>query len=323
MVNGAHSGKLLRPRFLVIPMHDSEFTLPLSFKLASEIGLEESVLLSFLRQHAFMSRNTVLHFPDDTLTSLLSFWTTPILIRHLNSLQAMGQLKFRRTETGIDVQLATQTGAAQSANASLEAAHSQSAQPNGYSSQVENDVVSKVGKLQRAAKEKGSMAPNEGYSANRVTPAARVKSPGSQPRHTQPMAQNHSAQTDSNFSSGYPAQQDRRGVSDFDIYLEQKERTRQPDQWLPEEATIEQICQSGIPRQFAVELQTEFLLRIREQRKNVRTWNSEFFKYVKRQWQYKQSDRQSYEGTSVSSPSGKSSREQISSALTNIHDTDW
>ncbi|MCZ2723231.1 DnaT-like ssDNA-binding domain-containing protein [Marinomonas sp. 15G1-11] len=115
----------------------------------------------------------------------------------------------------------------------------------------------------------------------------------------------------------------RRGVTDFDLYLEQKERTRQPDQWLPEEATLEQILQLGIPRQFALQLQAEFLLRIKEQRKNVRTWNSEFFKYVKRQWQYKQSDRSSNEGTSSRSYTSRTSKEEVSDALTNIHDTDW
>ena len=63
------------------------------------------------------------------------------------------------------------------------------------------------------------------------------------------------------------ANERRRGVTDFDLYLEQKERTRQPDQWLPEEATLEQLLQLGIPRPFALQLQAEFLLRIKEQRK--------------------------------------------------------
>ncbi|ADZ92042.1 hypothetical protein Marme_2819 [Marinomonas mediterranea MMB-1] len=318
MINGARSGKLLCPRFLVIPMHDSKFTLPLSFKLASEIGLEESVLLSFLRQNAFVMRNNVLHFPDDSLMTLLSFWTTPILIRHLNSLQAMNQLRYRRTEAGIDVQLAEVTASPVTSNVATETG--QPVQPSRYPDLDEGDVVSKVGKLQRAAREKSNVSADRRQDSGHAMPSSRSKSAAPQP---QPIVANHRAKADSNFSANHPAPSDRRGVSDFDIYLEQKERTRQPDQWLPEEATIEQICQSGIPRQFATELQPEFLLRIREQRKNVRTWNSEFFKYVKRQWQYKQSDRQSYEGTSVSSSSGKSSREQISSALTNIHDTDW
>ena len=38
----------------------------------------------------------------------------------------------------------------------------------------------------------------------------------------------------------------------------EKERARQPDQWQPEEATLEQIGQAGIARDFALSLQTEF-----------------------------------------------------------------
>lgn len=271
-------------------MSNTDYLLPISFNLAAEIGLEESVLLSFLRQRAFLTGAGEMFLSHRDIGNMLPFWTMPMVLRLLASLQASQLLQYRRTDQGIAVQTSPASGVT-----------SELTEPPAQSKAHEEDVLAKVSRLQHSAK---------------AAPQVQTPLPPSKPAF-------------SPRERSYPAPQpiassgERRGVSDFDRYLEEKERTRQPDQWLPEESTFEQILQSGIERSFAQQLLPEFLLRIKEQRKNVRTWNSEFFKYVKRQWQYRQSDRGNYEGSSTYSTTAKSNREEVRDAIRNIHDTDW
>ncbi|MBJ7551287.1 DnaT-like ssDNA-binding domain-containing protein [Marinomonas ostreistagni] len=269
-------------------MATPDFLLPVSFNLACELGLEESVLLSYLQQKAHHIGSKQMKISHREIVDMLPFWTAPYVVRLLSSLQMAQRLQFQRTESGLDIVL--EAGEQQS----RVKARSDIGNSSAAGSEVKDDAMSKLSRLQSEATTK------------------------SQPQFTQ----RSRAYSDTSVPS-VASSRDRRGLTDFDLYLEAKERTRQPDQWMPEDATFEQIQQAGIERTFAESLMAEFLLRIKEQRKNVRTWNSEFFKYVKRQWQYKQSDRQSYEGTATYSTNAKSNREQVSSALTNIHDTDW
>ncbi|ETX09443.1 hypothetical protein MUS1_08820 [Marinomonas ushuaiensis DSM 15871] len=285
-------------------MLDNDYILPISFSTAAQIGLEETVLLTFLKQQAYLVNSNVLRVDMSQLSAQLSFWTVPILMRLLTNLQMSQLLSFQRQEKVLEIHLASAQKTAQAIQPATE-------------QESQNDaLMSKMDRLHKASREKP-----EKFTPQPKTYSA--KQPARQ--YDAPSYSGINQRSVSNGPSGnaHPVVNDRRGVTDFDLYLEQKERARQPDQWQPEEATLEQIAQSGVTREFALSLQAEFLLRIKEQRKNVRTWNSEFFKYVKRQWQYKQSDRSSYEGTSGSSKFTKTSREQVSDALTNIHDTDW
>ena len=275
-------------------MLDNDYSLPISFAMAAKIGLEETVLLSYLKQQAYLVNGKSLAVDINQLSRQLPFWTAPQLLRLLDNLQIIQLVSFQRRGQALQIQLSP-----------LDKEDVKNTPSAGHNTAgMEDPIMAKVDRLQRE-----SRAPS---------PA-----PSQQVRPVSERAPDIRQSIRQDYAPALPSVNDRRGVTDFDLYLEQKERSRQPDQWLPEEATLEQITQAGITREFAVSLQTEFLLRIKEQRKNVRTWNSEFFKYVKRQWQYKQSDRSSYEGTSVSSKFGKTSREQVSDALTNIHDTDW
>jgi hypothetical protein len=269
-------------------MLDNDYSLPISFSMAAQIGLEETVLLTFLKQQAYLTNSSAIRVEMSRLSVQLPFWTVPMLMRLLANLQISQLLSFQRQEEILDIHLASPQKAAQAVK------------PAADIMSKDDSLMNKMDRLHKASRDK----PEEFTPQPKSYPAK------------QPVRQYDAP-------SSPPVVNDRRGVTDFDLYLEQKERARQPDQWQPEEATLEQIAQSGIAREFALSLQTEFLLRIKEQRKNVRTWNSEFFKYVKRQWQYKQSDRSSYEGTSGSTKFTKTSREQVSDALNNIHDTDW
>lgn len=279
---------------------ENDYSLPISFSLAAQIGLEEAVLLTFIKQQAYLVNSSVLRVRMSQLGSQLPFWTMPILMRLLTNLQLSQLLQFQRQDDVLDIQLSSlPMGTAGS-----------TAPPPKSAPPVENksdSLMSKMDRLHSAASRDNSAAIRD--NSAEFTPQSKGYPPKASVKSFPPASP--------------PVANDRRGVTDFDLYLEQKERARQPDQWQPEEATLEQIVQAGIAREFALSLQTEFLLRIKEQRKNVRTWNSEFFKYVKRQWQYKQSDRSSYEGTSSSSKFSRTSKEQVSDALTNIHDTDW
>lgn len=278
-------------------MSVTDFTLPISFNLAAELGLEECVLLTFLRQRAHHLRTRQMVISHRDLVDMLSFWTAPYIVRLLTSLQMAGHIQFRKTDVGLELLLEQERNDSEK----IESVKPASRDHFKRQSNEKEDALGKLSRLQSEASKKDQ--PQATF-----TNRNRVSEPDNRGVAPMPMA----------------GKGDRRGVSDFDLYLEAKERNRQPDQWLPEDATFEQIQQAGIERAFAESLLAEFLLRIKEQRKNVRTWNSEFFKYVKRQWQYKQSDRQSYEGTSTAySANSKSNREQVSSALTNIHDTDW
>lgn len=289
-------------------MLDNDYTLPISFSMAAQIGLEETVLMTFLKQQAYLVNSNVLRVEMSQLSTQLSFWTVPILMRLLTNLQMSQLLSFQRQEKILEIHLTS----AQKTD--------QPVQPTAEHEAKDDALMSKMDRLHKASREKPEEFTPQPKVYSAKQPTRQYDAP-SYPAANQRPAKNQ--EPVSNGRNDYPVANDRRGVTDFDLYLEQKERSRQPDQWQPEEATLEQIAQSGVTREFALSLQTEFLLRIKEQRKNVRTWNSEFFKYVKRQWQYKQSDRSSYEGTSGSSKFTKTSREQVSDALTNIHDTDW
>ena len=277
-------------------MLDNDYSLPISFSMAAEIGLEETVLLTFLKQQAYLANAHVIRIEMGRLSVQLPFWTMPMMMRLLANLQISQLLSFQRNDEVLDIQLVSSNNVIQAP------IRNQEQKPARVPDVAAHDetLMGKMDRLHKASREK----------TEEFTPHPK-NHPTKQPVR----------QYDAPFSP--PVANDRRGVTDFDLYLEQKERSRQPDQWQPEEATLEQITQAGIVRDFALSLQPEFLLRIKEQRKNVRTWNSEFFKYVKRQWQYKQSDRSSYEGTSDNTKFNKTSREQVSDALTNIHDTDW
>jgi len=287
-------------------MLNNDYLLPISFSMAAQVGLEETVLLTFLKQQSYVLNSAVLKMDIAHLSAQLPFWTVPMVMRLLANLQISQLLSFQRQDQSLEIQVIP----AQSAVKEDKLGHPE----------AEDPLMNKVNRLQQEARDNASGsrgAPMQPSSQSNFTPKS--------PQMTSPKA-NYAprpAARHNDFSAQPPVVNDRRGITDFDLYLEQKERSRQPDQWQPEEATLEQITQAGIGREFALSLQAEFLLRIKEQRKNVRTWNSEFFKYVKRQWQYKQSDRSSYEGTSGSSKFNKTSREQVSDALTNIHDTDW
>ncbi|WP_245957996.1 DnaT-like ssDNA-binding domain-containing protein [Marinomonas piezotolerans] len=254
-------------------------------------------MLTFLRQRAHHLRTRQMVISHRDLVDMLPFWTAPYIVRLLTSLQMAGHIQFRKTDVGLELLLEQERNDSEK----IESVKPASRDHFKRQSNEKEDALGKLSRLQSEASKKDQ--PQATF-----TNRNRVSEPDNRGVAPMPMA----------------GKGDRRGVSDFDLYLEAKERNRQPDQWLPEDATFEQIQQAGIERAFAESLLAEFLLRIKEQRKNVRTWNSEFFKYVKRQWQYKQSDRQSYEGTSTAySANSKSNREQVSSALTNIHDTDW
>lgn len=284
-------------------MSYNDFMLSISFKTAQEIGLEESVLLTFLEQHAFHISSQDIYFEVEALAAHLSFWTTPVILRLLSNLQLCQRIDFKRVENGLLITLSPQSEG--------ELAPVSKASSQGISPANDTALLNKVSQLKR--------------KAQKLPPTSTVitTNANSTPNKVSQDVGEKVIRTTLAWSETPEKNEKRRGISDFDLYLEEKERARQPDKWQPEEATLEQIIQSGIPRQFALQLQTEFLLRIKEQRKNVRTWNSEFFKYVKRQWQYQQSDRSSHEGTQSSSYNPRTSKEQVSDALSNIHDTDW
>jgi len=295
-------------------MSHNDFILPISFRAAQEIGLEESVLLAFLAQHAFLLSSKSLSFDIESLSAQLPFWTSPVLLRILSSLQLCQSLQFERAGNRLTIHL-------QSNLQSKETVDSRCDEVQEPRQPTASPLLDKVSRLKQQAKKPPSFGETLGehhVSAKKLMSDERVI------EDITPIPQDRAVVSSSSWS-GVPGNtnENRRGVTDFDLYLEQKERTRQPDKWQPEEATLEQITQAGIHRKFALQLQAEFLLRIKEQRKNVRTWNSEFFKYVKRQWQYQQSDRSSYEGTQGSSYNPRTSKEQVSDALSNIHDTDW
>lgn len=309
-------------------MPSNDFILPISFRTAQEIGLEESVLIAFLEQHAFMLSSRVLNFEMSVLAAQLPFWTGPMLQRIFSSLQANQMLSFQKENGRLIVHLNDQNQANDIDNQiSTPSYQASTAVPSSSEShQVNDELVDRIGRLQRQAKNQPSANPEPSQLKSRKNLASshmQYANKQAQNQYPTPSESKPRAATNSWPGAHKSQEEKRRGVSDFDLYLEQKERTRQPDQWQPEESTLEQISQAGINRQFALQLLAEFLLRIKEQRKNVRTWNSEFFKYVKRQWQYKQSDRSSHEGTQGSSYSNRTSKEQVSDALTNIHDTDW
>jgi hypothetical protein len=293
-------------------MLDNDYSLPISFSMAAQIGLEETVLLTFLKQQAYLVNSHVLRVEMGQLSAQLPFWTVPMLMRLLANLQLSQLLNFQRKDELLEIQIG---GAGHSSVTQGSASTAYAPTNHASHAPVDNAPDSLMGKMDRLHKASRDKQENTSAHPNHNVQPRSAPQPKSYP--AKPAARQYDA------PSSPPVVNDRRGVTDFDLYLEQKERARQPDQWQPEEATFEQITQAGIAREFALSLQTEFLLRIKEQRKNVRTWNSEFFKYVKRQWQYKQSDRSSYEGTSGSSKFTKTSREQVSDALTNIHDTDW
>lgn len=308
-------------------MPSKDFILPISFNTAQEIGLEESVLIAFLEQHAFMYSSRVLNFDMSSLSAHLPFWTGPMLQRILSSLQVHQLLSFERHGGQLTINLDSQQVVRESGERLADSYQTNSPSFVENTQNDEDELVNKLGRLQRQAKSQEQVPPNHSSTLKNRKNLAASHMHFSQKQEQASYNATHEALpkvTHNSWSGAQKTKEDkRRGVSDFDLYLEQKERTRQPDQWLPEESTLEQISQAGIQRQFASQLLPEFLLRIKEQRKNVRTWNSEFFKYVKRQWQYKQSDRSSYEGTQSSSYSSRTSKEQVSDALTNIHDTDW
>lgn len=306
-------------------MPSKDFILPISFNTAQEIGLEESVLIAFLEQHAFMLSSRTLSFEMVRLSAQLPFWTGPMLQRILSSLQANQILSFERQGSMLLINL-------EGNQEVRESEQTQSFSPvpiqqvsHQQSSGNEDEIVHKLSRLQHQAQNKEShQTPNSSsFKGRKNLAASHNQIPRKQEQASYQAAHEPLPKATSHAWPSKNKDEKRRGVSDFDLYLEQKERTRQPDQWQPEESTLEQITQAGVNRQFALQLLPEFLLRIKEQRKNVRTWNSEFFKYVKRQWQYKQSDRSSYEGTQSSSYNSRTSKEQVSDALTNIHDTDW
>lgn len=329
-------------------MLQNDFILPISFNAAQNLGLEESVLLAFLEQHSFILSTSVLNFELGDLSAQLPFWTSPVLLKILSNLQTCDMLQLQRDGNQLIIRLSKSRFPN---NSRHEHSQNENARPhsslNGvHSSDSDAALLDKVHRLQQEAQQKGEQPQQAHASMSNVpvshapihapihapmpntpvshVPAPRVNQQPSQNANRSGASQSHNHDAASSWPRVSEQQNEsRRGVSDFDLFLEQQERTRQPDQWLPEEATLEQISQAGIPRQFAVQLQAEFLLRIKEQRKNVRTWNSEFFKYVKRQWQYKQADRSSYEGTQSSTYHSRTSKEQVSDALTNIHDTDW
>ncbi|MEL0638144.1 DnaT-like ssDNA-binding domain-containing protein [Marinomonas sp. TI.3.20] len=290
-------------------MLNNDFLLPISFSMAAQIGLEETVLLTFLKQQSYVMNSAVLKMDIAQLSAQLPFWTVPMVMRLLANLQISQLLSFQRHDQSLEIQVVPMSGSVQA-----------EAQPMPQA-ESEDSLMGKMNRLQQEVREKTTQttraAPAQTSQHSHFTPKQSQSTPP-KANYAPRQAARQNVQP-----SQPPVVNDRRGITDFDLYLEQKELARQPGQWQPEETTLEQIAQAGITREFALSLQAEFLLRIKEQRKNVRTWNSEFFKYVKRQWQYKQSDRSSYEGTSGSSKFNKTSREQVSDALTNIHDTDW
>lgn len=308
-------------------MPNTDFILPISFRTAQEIGLEESVLIAFLEQHAFILSSRVLNFEMSVLASQLPFWTGPMIQRIFSNLQANQVLNFERKGGQLTIYLDGMSQTNDVRPSPKQSFQTESVVREDVSSpQTEDALVSKLGRLQRQAKKQPPSNPEtSGFKGRKNLASTHMQFNHKQEQASYPTPSESVPRAAANaWSNEHKSKEDkRRGVSDFDLYLEQKERTRQPDQWQPEESTLEQITQAGINRQFSLQLLPEFLLRIKEQRKNVRTWNSEFFKYVKRQWQYKQSDRSSNEGTQSSSYTNRTSKEQVSDALTNIHDTDW
>ncbi len=299
-------------------MLNNDYLLPIPFSLAAQIGLEETVLLTFLKQQAYMLNVSSLSIDINHLNAQIPFWNIPILLRLLNNLQMSQLLQFKQWGKVLEIVLLFNK-ASSSSSSHIQATNEN--RPVGDSS--DDGLMSKMDRLHEEVCEK--MAQSQHATSDTLSKDRQSHS-RSNPKQQSPSTINYpDTSTLKRFESHnqLPIINERRGITDFDLYLEQKERARQPDQWQPEESTLEQITQFGITIEFALSLQAEFLLRIKEQRRNVRTWNSEFFKYVKGQWQYKQSDRFSYEGTSSSTKFNKTSRGQVSDALSNLHDTDW
>ncbi len=249
-------------------MLKNDFILPISFKAAQEIGLEESVLLAFLEQHAFLLSSASLNFDIESLSGQLPFWTDPVLLRLLSSLQLCQLLQFEREGNRLTIHL-------QTSSQPKEIVDSRNDGIQEPSQLTSSPLLDKVSRLKQQAKKTLSSgeALEKPFRSTQQLMSNERKEEGRDSFIPQDRAV-----TSSIAWSGVPDNdnENRRGVTDFDLYLEQKERTRQPDKWQPEEATLEQITQAGIHRKFALQLQAEFLLRIKEQRKNVRTWNSEF-----------------------------------------------
>jgi len=120
---------------------------------------------------------------------------------------------------------------------------------------------------------------------------------------------------------------DRRGVTEFWFVSRAKKSVPDmPDQWQPKRRTLEQIAQSGhcslnLPCPFA----TEFLPKVlRAAQKMLRTWIVSFFK-IRKTSSGNTNNRIGLHMKELRQVSKftKTSREQVSDALNNIHDTDW
>lgn len=65
-----------------------------------------------------------------------------------------------------------------------------------------------------------------------------------------------------------------------------------PDQWQPQEDTLQRLEQHGIPRSFSCTQIDTFVLAGQETGANRNDWNTRFFRHVKTQWVYTQNDAQ-------------------------------
>lgn len=65
-----------------------------------------------------------------------------------------------------------------------------------------------------------------------------------------------------------------------------------PDQWQPQEDTLQRLEQHGIPRSFSCTQIDTFVLSGQEAGANRNDWNTRFFRHVKTQWVYTQNDAQ-------------------------------
>ena len=109
--------------------------------MAAQIGLEETVLLTFLKQQAYLIGSNALRVEMSRLSVQLPFWTVPMLMRLLANLQISQLLSFQRQEEILEIQLVSSQKAAQTIEPAAEA------------SAKDDSLMSKMDRLHKASRE--------------------------------------------------------------------------------------------------------------------------------------------------------------------------
>ena len=122
-------------------MLDNDYSLPISFSMAAQIGVEETLLLTFLKQQAYLVGSNSLRVEMSRLSVQLPFWTVPMLMRLLANLQISQLLSFQRQEEMLEIHLVSSQKAAQTIKPAAEPSK-------------EDSLMSKMERLQKASREK-------------------------------------------------------------------------------------------------------------------------------------------------------------------------